>query len=104
MSVLTAPACSVFAASLLRKKTLELKSKIGNGHGTPVDAHDVMMAKYLHDSISILFVAHLGHVESRKEIRKTHHPITIVTKPNPPAILNMCIVCSKPASEGLYPN
>ncbi|KAM0319985.1 hypothetical protein ACHAO8_000578 [Botrytis cinerea] len=73
MSVLTAPACSVFAASLLRKKTLELKSKIGNGHGTPVDAHDVMMAKYLHDSISIFHKAkptrNLKHVHCMLQAR-----------------------------------
>lgn len=41
-----APAISS-AAALVPEKTCVLRSKIGNGHGTPVAAQPVMMARYL---------------------------------------------------------
>ena len=41
------PACSVLAASLFLPPNFVLRSKTGSGHGTPVAAQDVMIAKYL---------------------------------------------------------
>jgi hypothetical protein len=46
LSFFTAPACSS-AKALLWAKTFWLRSKTGRGHGTPVEAQTVMMARYL---------------------------------------------------------
>jgi hypothetical protein len=41
------PACSVLAAFSLWAPIFVLRSNTGSGHGTPVEAQDVMIAKYL---------------------------------------------------------
>ena len=74
---LTDPACSfVFAPE--SRNNFVLRSKIGNGHGTPVEAQTVMIARY--------------------------QPMMHETIPNPPAMRKSLSAYAMPSGVGLWPS